>query len=457
MFLAQAVAQIICISIGLNSLVLCGPAAPLPGASPSPSPIVMASPSPKPSVAPTPSVTPTVAPTVAPTPMPTVAPTAAPTVAPTPMPTVAPTVAPTVTPTVAPTVAPIISLAQLPPFGVYTSCEIDTNLSNCEAEDLRMTQYGLTMEINYLNTSAHKTGPNSLQLMAQYDASIGMTQWINLKSAISDTNPLTGTSLSGGSLGTDCGATNNQQVIACIESTLSAVPGFQYGWYIYDEPGCSEAIGYCNSSLAAGHFTNIEKLAAYIQTISTRPILGIQTGGNNSTAGNQNLYSCNGGCGATYYISGPHSPNTGGDLYPISGDPTATRNGLINVGPATRSIVDVLSGATSGNTNETMSWVGQAFSWYQEAAPGGFGCTDMTVCPMITQTQLLQQRDMALYNATAGGKPIKWFFWYYWADILCLNTNNTASPTPNCTPATNLNAIQAADRAPFPTVPPIIQ
>jgi len=345
----------------------------------------------------------------------------------------------------------------LPLFGVYTSCEIDTNLTNCEAEDLKMTQYGLSTDINYLATAAHKTGANSLQSWAQYDAGIGMMQWINLKAALNDVDSLTGTSLSGGSLGVDCPATNNQQVVACIESTLSAVAGFRYGWYIYDEPGCSEAIGYCNSSLAAGHFTNIEKLAAYIQTISTRPILGIQTGGNNSTAGNQNLYSCNGGCGATYYISGPHSPNTGGDLYPISGDPTATRNGLINVGPATRSIVDVLSGATSGNTNETMSWVGQAFSWYQEAAPGGFGCTDMTVCPMITQTQLLQQRDMVLYHANAGGRPIQWFFWYYWPDINCHGSlNSVGGVTPSCNATTNLNAMKAADQAPFPTVPPVI-
>ena len=337
----------------------------------------------------------------------------------------------------------------LPLFGVYTSCEIDTNLSNCEAEDLRMTQYGLTMEINYLNTSAHKTGPNSLQLMAQYDASIGMTQWINLKSAISDTNPLTGTSLSGGSLGTDCGATNNQQVIACIDATLSAVPGFNYGYYIYDEPGCPEPIGYCNASLAAGHYANIETLATYIQSISTRPILGIQTGGNTSLAANQNQYSCNGGCTGTYYISGPHSPNTGGDDYPVSADAVATRAGLANVGVAARSIVDVLSGTTSGNTNETMSWVGQAFSWFQEGGP--FGCTSMTVCPPITQTQLQEQRDEALYNANAGGKPIKYFFWYYWPDINC------GGAQTNCTPTTNLNALKAADQAPFPTVQPVIQ
>jgi len=329
-------------------------------------------------------------------------------------------------------------------------------LPNCEAEDLKMTQYGLTMEINYLSASAHKTGPNSLQLWAQYDASIGMTQWINLKYAISDANPLTGTSLSGGTLGTDCGATNNQQVIACIDATLSAVPGFNYGYYIYDEPGCPEPIGYCNASLAAGHYANIETLATYIQSISTRPVLGIQSGGANSIAANQNLYSCNSACGATYYLSGPHSPNTGGDDYPISGDPVATKAGITAVGSAVSSIVSVLSGPTSGNTAETMSWVGQAFSWFQEAPVGQFGCTSMATCPMITQTQLQEQRDEALYNANAGGKPIKYFFWYYWPDINCGVTVNTPNPLLNCTPATNLNALKAADQAPFPTVQPII-
>lgn len=319
-----------------------------------------------------------------------------------------------------------------------------------------MTQYGLTMEINYLNTAAHKTGPNSLTALAQYDASIGMMQWINLKAIVTDTDPLTGTYLAGGSLGADCGATTNQQVVACIETTLSAVPGFRYGWYIYDEPGCPEAIGYCNASIApsSGKHANIEKLATYIQSISTRPILGIQAGGANTTAANQNLFSCNGGCVGPYYVTSPHSPNTGGDDYPISGDPVATSAGVTGVGTAVRSIVDVLSGPTSGNTAETMSWVGQAFSWFQEAAPGQFGCTSMAVCPMITQAQLLQQRDEALYSANVGGKPIKYFFWYYWPDLNCADTNNMPTPTPNCTPATNLNALKAADQSPFPVSPP---
>ena len=347
--------------------------------------------------------------------------------------------------------------AQLPPFGVYTSCEIDTNLSGCEAEDLKMTQYGLTMEINYLSIAAHKTGANSLQAWAQYDAGIGMMQWINLKSAISDADALTGTSLAYGTLAKDCAAVNNQQVIACIDSTLSAVPGFNYGYYIYDEPGCPEPIGYCSSSLAAGHYNNIEQLATYIQTISSHPVLGIQTGGTGLISANQNLYTCNNACGGTNYISGPHSPNTGGDDYPVFGDPVGTKQGLANVGTAVRSIVDVLSGPTSGNSAETMSWVGQAFSWFQEAAPGAFGCTSMAACPMITQTQLQEQRDEALYNAKAGGKPIKYFFWYYWPDLNCGATNNLPIPTPNCSASTNLDALKAADQAPFPTVQPVIQ
>jgi hypothetical protein len=349
------------------------------------------------------------------------------------------------------------STAALPPFGVYTSCEIDTNLPTCEAEDLEMTKYGLTMEINYLSVAAHRTGPNSLQALAQYDAGIGMMQWINLKNAVSDSDALTGTSLAGGSLGSDCGATTNQQVVQCIETTLSSVPGFKYGFYIYDEPGCPENIGYCYASLTASHYKNIEELAAYIQSISTRPVLGIQAGGGGTTSANQNLFSCNSACGGSYYISGPHSPNTGGDDYPISGDPVASKAGLAAVGINVQNIVQVLSGPTSGNMAETMSWVGQAFSWFQESPIGAFGCTSMATCPMITETQLQEQRDGALYYAKAGGKPIQYFFWYYWPDLKCLNTNNLVAPTPNCNAATNLNALKTADQAPFPAAPPVIQ
>lgn len=352
------------------------------------------------------------------------------------------------------------STAGLPPFGVYTSCEIDTNLAACEADDLEMTKYGLTTEINYLSAAAHKTGANSLQALAQYDASIGMMQWINLKSAVSDADALTGTSLVGGSLGNDCGATNNQQVVQCIETTLSSVSGFKYGFYIYDEPGCPESIGYCAASLGGygnPRYKNIEELAAYIQSISTRPVLGIQAGGGGTTSANQNLFSCNSACGGSYYISGPHSPNTGGDDYPISGDPVASKAGLAGVGTNVQNIVQVLSGPTSGNAAETMSWVGQAFSWFQESPVGAFGCTSMTTCPMITETQLQEQRDEALYYAKAGGKPIQYFFWYYWPDLKCLDTNNTVATTPNCDPATNLNALKTADQAPFPTSPPVIQ
>ena len=348
--------------------------------------------------------------------------------------------------------------AQLPPFGVYTSCEIDTNLANCEAEDLKMTQYGLTMEINYLSTAAHKTGSNSLQAWAQYDASIGIMQWINLKEVLNESDALTGTYLTGGSLGHDCGSKTNQEVIQCIDTVLSAVPGFRYGYYIYDEPGCPEPIGYCYASLSAGHYKNIEELATFLQSVSTHPVLGIQVGGVGTNIGNQDMFTCNNACGGSYYMSGPHSPNTGGDDYPVSGDPVATKAGLINVGQAVKSIVEVLAGPTSGNTAETMSWVVQAFSWLQEAAPGAFNCTSMINCPMITQTQLQEQRDEALYYAGAAGKPIQYFFWYYWPDINCHGSFNTVNGlTPMCDAQTNLNALKAADQASFPSAPPTIQ
>ena len=371
----------------------------------------------------------------------------------------APTIQPA-PPSAYPTVTPIPAgvTAQLPPFGVYTSCEIDTNLANCEAEDLKMTQYGLTMEINYLSTAAHKTGSNSLQAWAQYDASIGIMQWINLKEVLNESDALTGTYLTGGSLGHDCGSKTNQEVIQCIDTVLSAVPGFRYGYYIYDEPGCPEPIGYCYASLSAGHYKNIEELATFLQSVSTHPVLGIQVGGVGTNIGNQDMFTCNNACGGSYYMSGPHSPNTGGDDYPVSGDPVATKAGLINVGQAVKSIVEVLAGPTSGNTAETMSWVGQAFSWLQEAAPGAFNCTSMINCPMITQTQLQEQRDEALYYAGAAGKPIQYFFWYYWPDINCHGSFNTVNGlTPMCDAQTNLNALKAADQASFPSAPPTIQ
>ena len=66
MFLAQ-VAPIICISLGLSGLVLCGPPAPLPGALPSPLPSPTATASPRPTPTPTPTIAPTIAPTATPT------------------------------------------------------------------------------------------------------------------------------------------------------------------------------------------------------------------------------------------------------------------------------------------------------------------------------------------------------------------------------------------------------
>src|SRR5579863_2769027 len=112
---------------------------------------------------------------------------------------------------------------RVPAEGMYNSCEIDTALTTmCEQEDAAMASDGFKWEINYIGLNAFKTGPESLQAWFTYDASIGLGQIISLKAAINDpVNVLTGTSLLRNytsSLATSCGATNNEQIIACIVS-----------------------------------------------------------------------------------------------------------------------------------------------------------------------------------------------------------------------------------------------
>ena len=127
------------------------------------------------------------------------------------------------------------SPAPLPEEGVYNSCEIDTALTTtCEQEDAAMASDGFKWEINYIGLMANKTGPESLKALFTYDASIGMGQVIVVSRALSDPsgNPLTGTNLTSfngdTNLAKTCGATNNEQIILCIDSVANSVPGFEF-------------------------------------------------------------------------------------------------------------------------------------------------------------------------------------------------------------------------------------
>jgi hypothetical protein len=361
-----------------------------------------------------------------------------------------------------PTPTPVGGQA-LPPQGVYTSCEIDTALSQCEGYDAQMAADGFKYEINYLGQVAHKTGANSLASWFAYDATIGMKQLVNLKAAITDLNGvLTGNVLATGTLGTDCGATTNQQVIACIASVGAGSAGFG-GWYIYDEPGCpNTSLGYCNSSLGTTrqYFQNIDTLGQYIQSVdSTHIILGMQTGGAGSGAAQAaNIFSCNGQpqcSGATPWpwITSSHTPNTGYDLYPFcDAAPGFTPGTICGTGGS----LALAQAAAANSTNippvlsanypaETLSFTGQAFSWFQE---GGSGCTTYNNCLFPTQNEMQYERDEALYYAKAAGKPLSYVFWYYWPDVICLNM------FPGCNATTNRASLKAAAFAPYPVTAP---
>jgi hypothetical protein len=328
--------------------------------------------------------------------------------------------------------------ATLPPEGVYNSCEIDTALTTmCEQEDAAMVSDGYTWEINYIGLMAHKTGTQSLQAWFTYDASIGMGQVISLKTAINDPiNVLTGTSLvtfSDGNLATDCGATNNEQIISCIYSVASSVPNFHWKWYIYDEPGCpDQALGYCQGTLAGGNYDNVATLGKYIQSIDpTHQVIGTQVGDLGNQTVINNLYS---------WLTTPSTPVTGFDHYPV---PSGGNFGSIDdIGTIAGEIANTIA---ANNPSENMYFVGQAFSWYQE---DGKGCTSLSVCPFPTTAQLQDMRDQALYYANKAGKPLSMIFWYYWPDVTCLTTYS------GCDAAANRASLKAAAFAPFPTTAP---
>jgi hypothetical protein len=349
----------------------------------------------------------------------------------------------------------------LPPEGLYNSCEIDTALSTCESEDAEMASDGFSIELNYIGWLAHKTGANSLPAWLAYDQTIGMQQIISVKAALNDANPLTGTSLVTGSLPSDCGATNNEQIISCIASVVDSSPAF-FGWYIYDEPGCpNQSIGYCTGSLAGKNYENVDALASYIASIDpNHPVMGVQTsggppcsaGGYSCAAGQtqvNNLFSCNGNspCNGVYpWITTPVSSYTGWDYYPITGGP-----GTQAYGESTSDIGNIpalLKNTIAANyPSEKTVFVGQAFSWYEEE---GAGCSSVSVCPYPTTAQMQNMRDQALYYSKQAGSPVSMILWYYWPDVVC----DGPQVYSGCSAAANRAALKAAAFAPFPTTPP---
>ena len=326
----------------------------------------------------------------------------------------------------------------LPPQGVYNSCEIDTALTTlCEQEDSAIASDGFQWEINYIGLDAFKTGQESLQAWFAYDAGIGLGQVISVKAAINDrADALTGNILQKGStnsLATSCGATNNEQIIACIYSVAKSVPGFHWKWYIYDEPGSpTQSIGYCQGTLAGGNYKGVRKLADYIASIDpSHEIVGTQVGDAGDQSVIDNLFS---------WLTTSSTPTVGFDRYPI---PSGGNFGTIDdIG----SIAGKVAGTIGKHRqSEKLFFVGQAFSWFQES---GKGCTSVTVCPFPTTGQLQDMRDQALYYANKAGHPLSMLFWYYWPDIVCLNKY------PGCDAAANRQSLKTAAFAPFPTMPP---
>jgi hypothetical protein len=328
--------------------------------------------------------------------------------------------------------------ATLPPQGVYNSCEIDTALTTlCEPEDAAIAGAGFQWEINYIGIDAYKTGAASLKAWFTYDASIGLGQVIAIKAAITDpVNVLTGKILrtsSTSSLADSCGATTNEEIVACIDSVANSVPGFNFKWYIYDEPGCpDQAIGYCQGTLAGGNYNNIATLAKYIESIDpTHQVIGTQSGDNGNQTVINTLYS---------YLTTPPTPVEGFDHYPI---PQGSQFGHIDdIGTISGELANTIK---ANNPSEQSYFVGQAFSWYQES---GRGCTSVKVCPYPLTWEMRRQRNEALYYAKQAGVPLSMIFWYYWPDVTCLNTY------PGCNAAANIASLKAAAFAPFPNSPP---
>jgi len=310
----------------------------------------------------------------------------------------------------------------------------------CEQEDAAMASDGFKWEINYIGLMATKS---SLQAWFQYDASIGLGQVMSIKSAVNDSNVLTGTSLvnfnGDTNLASSCGATNNEQLISCIASVANSVPGFNFKWYIYDEPGCpNQSIGYCQGTLAGGNYSNVGTLASYINSVDpTHEVIGAQVG----DVGDQTVTNTE----FSWLLTSPMPSKsaTGFDHYPV---PEGAQFGHISDnGPLASQLA---AAAATYDSSEDLLYVGQAFSWYQEY---GAGCSSTTVCPYPTTAQMQAMRDNALYYAARAGHPLSMIFWYYWPDVTCLNNYS------GCNATANRASLKSAAFAPFPTSTPALR
>jgi hypothetical protein len=312
-----------------------------------------------------------------------------------------------------------------------------------------MVAAGFKWEINFIGIVGYKTGNLSLQQWFTYDASIGLGQVLNLKNALLDANPLTGTGLVSfaPNLASSCGATNDEQVISCIHSVASSVPGFNYEWYIYDEPGCpNQSIGYCAGSIAGHNYSNVQTLANYIASIDpTHAVRGVQTPGGcagGCSAGNNAATEATAVDNLFSWITNSTTPNTGFDYDPIPSN--IINNDVDDIGVIAGDIANEIK---ANYPAETMTFTVQAFSWLQE---GWSTCTSISVCPYPTTAQMQDMRDQALYYANKAGKPLSRLYWYYWPDITC----EGASTYAGCNSSANLASVKAAMSAPFPATPP---
>jgi hypothetical protein len=328
----------------------------------------------------------------------------------------------------------------LPPQGVYNSCETDTALTSlCEPEDAAIAGEGFKWEIDYIGLMATKT---SLRAWFKYDASIGLGQVIAINRALNDSvDVLAGTVLTNfngdSNLAKSCGATNNLQIVSCVDSVARSVPGFDFMWYLYDEPGCpKQSLGFCRGTLAGGNYLSVVILSQYLHTIDpSHQTVGTQVGDVGSQGVTDAEFS---------WLMEPPMPSTsatGFDHYPV---PQRFPFGKIADNAALAG--QLARAAAKYNPSESIYYVGQAFSWYQEQ---GENCTSVAVCPFPTTAQMQSMRDQALYYAAEAKHPLSWIFWFYWPDTTCLQVHY-----PGCNAAANRASLKSAAFAPFPTKPP---
>jgi hypothetical protein len=320
-----------------------------------------------------------------------------------------------------------------------------------------MVSDGWNVEVNYIGLAAYLTNAQnaqSLQAIFTYDASIGMTQLINVKLALNDPNGvLTGTSLydSDNHIGEGCTAgTTNADIIDCVYNVAASVPGFNWMWYYFDEPGCPGSTGFCQGSLAGGNYKNVDTLARYLKSIDPNHVAtGVNTPGgctDSSCPQSQEnaLYSTD-GQSSYCWMTCASTPYTGYDFYPIcaSGYPGCDQGSIDSIGYLAGLIQNTIN---ANHPVEKMTFVVQAFSWYQEG--GGYGCSSISVCPYPTTAQIQDMRDQALYYGHAAGNTPFMILYYYWPDIVCEHDYT------GCNPTASRASVSVAGHAPFPTSPP---